>query len=73
MRRAEITAAAAELGLSIAMASQVFTLGYFIGLFGFPYVAGSVIAARGIDIALFVVMGFGAVNVASERPPEFGG
>ncbi len=51
-------------GLSIPVASQVFTLGYFVGLFGFPFVAGSVIAARGIDAALAVMMGLVVANIA---------
>lgn len=54
---------AGELNLSVPVASQVFTLGYFIGLFGFPYVAGTLIAAKGMDSALFVMMGLVAINV----------
>ena len=45
------------LGISIPAASQVFTLGYFAGAFGFPYVAGSLIAASGIDAALWMMLG----------------
>ncbi len=55
---------AGERGLSIPVASQVFTLGYFIGSFGFPYIAGNLIAARGIDAALLVMMGLVAANIA---------
>ncbi|MDQ0396343.1 MFS transporter [Labrys monachus] len=56
---------AGECGLSVPVASQVFTLGYFIGLFGFPYFAGSLIAAYGIDSALIAMAGLVAANIAS--------
>ncbi|WP_375784729.1 MFS transporter [Bradyrhizobium sp. Pha-3] len=36
-------------GTSLAIASQVFTLSYFIGLFGFPYIAAQVVKAGGFD------------------------
>lgn len=55
---------AGERGLSIPVASQVFTLGYFVGSFGFPYFAGSLIADDGIDAALLVMVGLVAANIA---------
>ncbi|MFH6783358.1 MULTISPECIES: MFS transporter [Methylobacterium] len=55
---------AGERGLSIPAASQVFTLGYFVGLFGFPFIAGSVIAVYGIDAALLVMVGLVMANIA---------
>lgn len=54
---------AGERGLSVPVASQVFTLGYFIGLFGFPYVAGRVIGQFGIDAALEVMMALVIANM----------
>lgn len=55
---------AGERGLSIPVASQVFTLGYFVGSFGFPYFTGSVSAAHGIDAALLVMVGLVTANIA---------
>ncbi|WP_413992299.1 MFS transporter [Labrys okinawensis] len=55
---------AGERNLSVPVASQVFTLGYFVGQFGFPYIGGSLIAARGIDAALLAMIGLVAVNIA---------
>lgn len=54
---------AGESNLSIPVASQVFTLGYFAGAFGFPYVAGKLIAASGINLALGAMMALVAVNI----------
>ncbi|SEP38604.1 Predicted arabinose efflux permease, MFS family [Methylobacterium sp. ap11] len=51
--------------LSVPVASQVFTLGYFIGLFGFPFVAGRVIAGYGIDAALVVMAALVAANIVA--------
>jgi hypothetical protein len=50
-------------GLSVSIASQVFTLGYFIGLFGFPFAEGGIIHAHGIDAALIGMMGLIAANI----------
>lgn len=55
---------AGDANLSIAVASQVFTLGYFAGAFGFPYVAGRLIAANGIGVALGAMMALAAINIA---------
>jgi hypothetical protein len=52
------------LGIPIAVASQVFTLGYFAGAFGFPYVAGALIAASSMDSALLMMLGLMGVNIA---------
>ncbi|MCP3392204.1 MFS transporter [Bradyrhizobium sp. CCGB12] len=37
---------------SFAIYSQVFTLSYFIGLFGFPYIAGQVVKVSSVDCLL---------------------
>ncbi|WP_342723655.1 MFS transporter [Bradyrhizobium sp. B097] len=39
-------------GTSLAIASQVFTLSYFIGLFGFPYIAAEIVKAGSFDYLL---------------------
>ena len=49
--------------ISVPVASQVFTLGYFAGAFGFPYVAGALIAASGVNAALFIMLGLVASNM----------
>lgn len=54
---------AGEHDLSVPVASQVFTLGYFVGLFGFPYIAGSLIASRGIDAALLTMIALVTANI----------
>lgn len=55
---------AGESNLSVPVASQVFTLGYFAGAFGFPYVAGRLISAHGIGAALGAMMALVTVNIA---------
>lgn len=55
---------AQALGLPVAVAFQVFTLGYFAGAFGFPYVAGSLIAASGVDAMFFAMLGLRGVDIA---------
>ncbi|WP_420969707.1 MFS transporter [Bradyrhizobium sp. B120] len=51
-------------GTSLAIASQVFTLAYFIGLFGFPYIAAQIVKAGGIDYLLMsTIMLIGADGV----------
>lgn len=52
-----------ERGLSIPVASQVFTIGYFIGAFGFPYIAGGIIRSHGIDMTLFLMMAIVMANM----------
>lgn len=56
---------AEECNLSVPAASQVFTLGYFVGSLSFPYVAGQIVAARGIDAVLAVAMGLALANLAT--------
>lgn len=51
-------------GLPVPIASQVFTLGYFVGVFGFPYVAGVLIAASGVNSALFMMLALMGLNLA---------
>ncbi|MFB9263028.1 MFS transporter [Bradyrhizobium erythrophlei] len=41
---------------SLAISSQVFTLSYFVGLFGFPYIAGQIVKAGGVDYLLLSAM-----------------
>ncbi|MGY4473451.1 MFS transporter [Bradyrhizobium sp. USDA 3364] len=43
-------------GTSLAVASQVFTLSYFVGLFGFPYIAGQIVSALSFDDLLISMM-----------------
>ncbi|WP_336694362.1 MFS transporter [Delftia acidovorans] len=62
---------AESLEISIPVASQVFTLGYFAGAFGFPYVAGALIASFSIDAVFFMMLALVGVNVvmAGTVPP----
>ncbi|MGY3533299.1 MULTISPECIES: MFS transporter [Bradyrhizobium] len=43
-------------GTSLAVASQVFTLSYFVGLFGFPYIAGQIVSVHSFDDLLISMM-----------------
>jgi MFS family permease len=54
---------AAEDGLSVAATSQVFTLGYFIGLFGFPFIAGVVLSYAGPSRLVVAMMVLIAINL----------
>lgn len=47
---------------SFAISSQLFTLSYFIGLFGFPYIAGHIVKVRGFDFLLISMMMLIAAN-----------
>lgn len=47
---------------SFAIYSQVFTLSYFIGLFGFPYIAGQVVKVSNFDCLLISMIIFIAAN-----------
>ncbi|MCE4062344.1 MFS transporter [Pandoraea sputorum] len=63
---------AETLGISAAVASQVFTLGYFAGAFGFPFVAGRLVAASGIDAAIVTMLCLVGFNVlAAAIAPTF--
>ncbi|VIO69951.1 hypothetical protein CI1B_30700 [Bradyrhizobium ivorense] len=56
-------------GTSLAIASQVFTLSYFIGLFGFPYIAGQIVKAGSFDnllIGMMVLIVANAVLLATQ-------
>lgn len=48
---------AEEKGLSVGASSQVFTVSYFIGLFGFPVVASQIIRWQSFDSILLVLTG----------------
>lgn len=50
-------------GLSVSASSQIFTLFYFIGIFGFPFVAGQLIAFGSMEVMLrtLFVACFGAL------------
>jgi MFS family permease len=54
---------AGDVRLSVPVASQVFTLAYFIGLFGFPYVGGMIIQSSGVNAALTVMAGIIVLNI----------
>ncbi|MDR0214631.1 MAG: MFS transporter [Comamonas sp.] len=54
---------AEAIHISVPVASQVFTLGYFTGAFGFPYVAGTLIAHSGINLALFIMLALVVLNL----------
>ncbi|MGY3443366.1 hypothetical protein ACVW17_003367 [Bradyrhizobium sp. USDA 4473] len=43
-------------GTPLAIASQVFTLSYFVGLFGFPIIAGQIVKASSFDHLLMSMM-----------------
>ncbi|MGY3361718.1 MFS family permease [Bradyrhizobium sp. GM0.4] len=47
---------------SFAISSQVFTLSYFMGLFGFPYIAGQVVKVSNFDCLLICMMMLIAAN-----------
>lgn len=49
---------------SFAISSQVFTLSYFIGLFGFPYIAGQIVKVSNFDCLLISMMMLIAANSA---------
>ena len=51
---------ASEQGLSASASSQVFTIAYFTGLFGFPYAAGVVVTHAGVNWMIVVTI---AVNL----------
>ncbi|MEQ8966157.1 MAG: MFS transporter [Azospirillaceae bacterium] len=54
---------AGATGRPVAVASQVFTLSYFLGLFGFPYLAGAILAGAAFDTLLVAMAGLVAVNL----------
>ncbi|MGY8678588.1 MFS transporter [Bradyrhizobium sp. UFLA05-153] len=53
---------AGERGLSVPVTSQLFTLAYFLGLFGFPSLGGQLIGGFGVDAMLLTLLGATAFN-----------
>ena len=53
---------AEQYAVPLSISSQVFTLSYFIGIFGFPYFAGQVIQGFGFDTLLLVMIGLVILN-----------
>jgi MFS family permease len=49
-------------GLPISAASQIFTLFYFVGIFGFPFIAGQIIAVASVNAMLITMLG---VNICA--------
>ena len=54
---------AGDRGLPISATSQVFTLAYFVGIFGFPYVGGAVIHRSGVNTALSLMAAIVVLNI----------
>ncbi len=52
--------------IPVPVTSQVFTIGYFVGLFGFPLIAARAIAVAGVEsiIAVLAMIALGNVGVA---------
>lgn len=48
----------------VAQGLQLFTLSYFLAIFGFPYVSGAVIAMLGIPALLYLLVALGALEMA---------
>jgi MFS family permease len=48
--------------VSVPVTSQIFTLAYFLGLFGFPLVGGQLIRGFGPDVMLLTLLGATALN-----------
>ncbi|WP_439373276.1 hypothetical protein [Bradyrhizobium sp. DASA03120] len=62
---------AGERGLSVPVTSQIFSLAYFLGLFGFPSFGGQLIREFGPDAMLLTLLGataFNAVLATALRP-----
>ncbi len=53
---------AGEHGLSVPTASQIFTLAYFLGLFGFPIIGGQLVRGFGPDVMLLSLLSATALN-----------
>lgn len=54
---------AGERSLSASVSSQVFTIAYFVGLFGFPYVAGLLITHGGVNLMIAVIIAVVVINL----------
>lgn len=53
---------AEQYAVPLSISSQVFTLSYFIGIFGFPYFAGQLIQRFGFDKLLLVMISLVILN-----------
>ncbi|GLR91419.1 MFS transporter [Bradyrhizobium iriomotense] len=53
---------AGEHGLSVPVTSQIFTLAYFLGLFGFPVLGGQIVAEFGPNAMLLTLLGATVLN-----------
>lgn len=67
---------AERIGLEVAIASQVFTLVYFLGLFGFPAIASGIIESAGMRpmlatlvLAIVATLALGIALRSMERMP----
>ncbi|WP_035664660.1 MFS transporter [Bradyrhizobium sp. Ec3.3] len=65
---------AGERGLSVPVTSQIFTLAYFLGLFGFPFLGGQLIREFGLEAMLLTLLGATAFNgvLATALRPKAG-
>lgn len=54
---------ASEKGLSASASSQVFTIAYFTGLFGFPYVAGVLVTRVGVNGMIVATIAVVVINL----------
>ncbi|WP_176046554.1 MFS transporter [Burkholderia sp. BCC1644] len=54
---------ASERGLSASASSQVFTIAYFIGLFGFPYMAGVLVTRGGVNLMIDATIAVVVINL----------
>ena len=55
---------AEQHAIAVPVTSQVFTVGYFVGLFGFPLIAERTMALAGVDALLAVLAVFALANLA---------
>ncbi|MDR0242745.1 MAG: hypothetical protein LBJ65_14185 [Burkholderia sp.] len=51
-------------GLSASASSQVFTIAYIIGLFGFPYAAGVFVTRGGVNLMIDTTIAIVVVNLS---------
>ncbi|WP_167316033.1 hypothetical protein [Burkholderia lata] len=54
---------ASEKGLSASASSQVFTIAYFTGLFGFPYVASVLVTHGGVNWMIVATIAVVVINL----------
>ena len=47
-------------GVPVSTSSQIFTLFYFVGIFGFPVIAGHLIATASVNTMLLTMLGVSA-------------